>query len=154
MSNVRSAPRSGQRPQRINLYRVGAVLAQHGSFATTYAFIAAAVKGLEPLLLFGMAVGVELLLALAKNVLFNSSQRDDLVGWGAVIFDTVLNAGGLWPMSRNIASTPSAIMLAEALGLKSDIGNIPALILALIFGYLLAVLPHQLWHAGSKDAEV
>jgi hypothetical protein len=152
MSNARSARHIPER-QRVNLYRVGAVLAQLGSFATTYAFIAAAVQGLAPLTLFLIAVGVELLLMLAKGVLFNASKKDDLVGWCAIVFDTLLNAGGLWPLSRNIATTPSAIMLAEALGLKAEIGNLPALALALVFGYLLAVLPHHLWRAGGGDQE-
>jgi hypothetical protein len=150
MSSVRTV-RGAPQGQRVNLYRVGAVLAQLGSFATTYAFISAAVRGFEPIVLFLIAAGAELLLVLAKGVLFNTNRKDDMVGWVAVVFDTLLNAGGLWPLARNIATTPTAIMLAEALGLKAEIGNIPALILAIVFGYLLAVLPHRLWHAGDDE---
>jgi hypothetical protein len=136
---------------RVNVNRLGAALAQAGSFAATYAFCASTIKGADPLIVFFIAAGVEVILMLGKSVLFNASRADDAVGWASVVIDTVLNAGGLWPLAKNIAGTPSGLMIAEALGLEAKIGLIPALILALLGGYLLAVLPHRLWNAGKID---
>jgi hypothetical protein len=137
----------------LNPYKIGAVLAQLGSFLTTYAFFAAVLIGAPPLLTFGIAVGVEFLLTLGKGLLFNTARHDDAVGWAAILFDTLLNGGGLWPYAARLAATPTAIMFTEALHLDGQMGSVPALVLALVFGFWLAVSPHRLWRAGSKRTE-
>ena len=137
----------------LNPYKIGAILAQAGSFLTTFAFFNAVLIGADALLIFGIAAGVEFLLTLGKGLLFNTTRHDDAVGWSAILFDTLLNAGGLWPYTARLTATPTAVMLTEALHLQGQMGSIPALILALVFGFWLAVSPHRLWRAGSKRTE-
>lgn len=149
MSNLRTAqPRE---PVRINLYRIGAVVAQILSFLTTYAFIAAVLQGATGLTVFLVGLGVELLLSLAKSAMFKASARDGAVGWAAIAFDSLLNAGGLWPISKNIGSTPTAKMIAEWLGLTTDVSGTAAVVIALALGFLLSILPWYLWRAGDDE---
>lgn len=138
-------------PIRINLYRIGAVIAQVLSFVTTYAFIVAVMKGATGLTIFLIAVGVELVLSLAKSAMFKGRARDGAVGWSAIGFDSLLNAGGLYPIAKNIGDTPSAKMLAEWLGLTTDVSATAAVIIALVLGFLLSILPWYLWRAGDDE---
>jgi hypothetical protein len=145
------ARQTSQEPMRLNLYRIGAVIAQALSFAATYAFVAAVLKGGTGLTIFLVATGTELILALAKNAMFKQHARDGAIGWSAVVFDTLLNAGGLWPVAKNIGGTPTATMLAEWLGLKTDVSGTAAIIIAIGLGFLLSVLPWYLWRAGDDE---
>src|SRR5262245_54977889 len=52
--------RQPQEPMRLNLYRIGAVIAEGLSFATTYAFVDAALKGSTGLTVFLIAGATEL----------------------------------------------------------------------------------------------
>lgn len=145
--STRAASRHGM---RLNPYTIGAILAQIGSFITTYAFFAAVMPTADGRLVFGISVSVEYLLTLGKGLLFNTSNRDDAVGWASAGFDTLLNAGGLWPYTTRLAATPTAVMLTQTLGLEGGMSSIAALILALVFGFWLAIAPHRLWRAGKR----
>jgi hypothetical protein len=149
MSNIRTV--RDREPVRINLYRIGAVVAQVLSFLTTYAFIVAVLKGATGLTAFLVSVGVELLLSLAKSAMFKARARDGAVGWAAIGFDSLLNAGGLWPIAKNIGGTPTATMIAEWLGFSTDVSNTSAVVIALALGFLLSILPWYLWRAGDDD---
>lgn len=132
----------------INGHKVAAVLAQAGSFATTYACVIA--LGLTGYTGFFVAVGVEFLLAAGKALVFNSRKhRADALGWIAIWIDTGLNAGGIWPFVQNLDKTPSWVMLVQAMGLDGELRKLPALIVALALGYLLSVAPHRFWREGS-----
>lgn len=133
----------------LNSYHLGAAFAQVGSFLTTYLFIAAVMSGATFPLIIGVSLVVEFILALGKSLMFGK-RRDGVVGGAAVLFDTLLNAGGIWPYARNIAHSPPALMLMEALALRDTMGSIPALLVALVAGYLLAVAPHRLWNAARR----
>lgn len=146
--------RSTQRqhdPARINIYRIGAVVAQALSYATTYAFVAAVMTGATTLTIFLVSAGAELILSLAKSALFKVRQRDGAVGVSAFFFDGLLNAGGLWPYTKNIGSTPTATMIAEWLGISNGVNATAAIVIALGLGALLSVLPWYLWRAGASD---
>ncbi len=149
-TTMRSARHDGPRGPVINSYKLGAVLAQLGSFVTTYAFFVAVLTDAPYHMVLLIAIGTEALLGLGKSLLFNTARQDDAVGWSAIIFDTLLNAGGIWPYSMRIAATPTAVMLSQAFNLQGEMTNLPALVLSLVFGYLLAVLPWRLWRAGSR----
>ncbi len=145
---IRSAPRPSQ---AINLYKIGAGLAQAGSLLTTYAFFRAVMAGADLKVVIAVSACVEFILFLGKKLLFNARQRQGSkqIAIPSILLDTLLNAGGLWPYAKNLATTPTAIMLSEALALRGTIGAMPALILSLVAGYLLAVAPHTLWKAGE-----
>lgn len=140
--------RAARDPMRINPHKIAAFLAQLGSFATTYGcIIALGGKGYTG---FWIAVAVEFLLATAKSLVFDSKKSSaDALGWIAIAVDTFLNAGGIWPMVKVLDNAPTWIMLKESMGLEGDLGRLPALIVALVLGYLLSVAPHRLWRGGS-----
>ncbi len=123
--------------------RVAAGLAQAGSFTTTWLFIAAI--GIDGISGFLVAVAVEFILFAGKNLVLGDNAHSDAVGWAAILLDTVLNAGGLWPYITKLDKTPSWVMLVESLQLDGTLRQVPALVLALVFGFLLSVAPHRLW---------
>lgn len=127
-------------PTTLTGRKIAGLVAQLGSFATTWACINAI--GLPSLPGFGIAVVVEVVLFYAKKMAFENGRES--VGWCAVLLDTLLNAGGIWPFSKNLSATPTWVMLAEALSLKGQMGPIAALIIALVLGFILSILPHRL----------
>jgi hypothetical protein len=127
-------------PIRIDGRRIAGLIAQTGSFATTWAFIAA--LKMPPLIGFGVALAVEIILYYGKKLAFERGA--DSIGWVAVVLDTLLNAGGLWPITKQFSATPTWIMLAESLGLEVQMSALAALILALVLGFILSALPHRL----------
>ncbi len=120
-----------------------ALVAQIGSYATTYLFFKAI--GMQGWLLLGASLLAEALLLAGKHIVLSGENRADGFGWAAILIDTVLNGGGLWPYLHKADKTPSWTMLAEGLALGKDMHNLPALVLALAFGFLLAVAPHWIW---------
>lgn len=140
--------RAARDPMQINPHKIAAVLAQLGSFATTYGCVIA--LGGKGQLGFWLAVGIEVLLAAGKSLVFDGKKSNtDAFGWIAILLDTLLNAGGIWPMVQVLDKAPSWIMLKESMGMDGDMGKLPALVVALILGYLLSVAPHRLWRGGS-----
>lgn len=142
-TDEREAPR---RTAGLNRYHAGAILAQIGSFATTYLFFIAVMDGAGWYAILGIALAVEFLLLLGKGL----ARQGGTVGPAAIVFDMLLNAGGIWPSTRHIAESPPAQMIVEAFHLQPSFGLIPAFVLSLLIGYLLAVLPHRLWRAANR----
>jgi len=121
--------------------KIAAALTQIGSFVTTWLFVSA--LGVTGAPGFFLALAVEFVLMAAKhNTLLG---RADQVGAAAVFIDTILNAGGLYPYMQRLDKTPSWIMLVSALNLEGELRKIPALVLALLFGFLLSAAPTWLW---------
>jgi hypothetical protein len=143
----------------MNLYKIGAVAAQLASYLATFVFVSALLPTLPFVWLFSSALVAEMLLTLAKNAIFNgqykrAKQAQKSVGWSAVILDALLNAGGIFPLTLNLANTPTVLMLSTTFGLKSEISGLSALGLALLAGYGLSALPNYLWCIGSaKDKD-
>jgi hypothetical protein len=129
----------------LNGYKVAAAAAQVGSFATTWMFISA--LGVTGLAGFGVALVTEFILLASKTVVLSGESRSDAIGWIAIISDAVLNAGGLWPFILRVDQTPSWKMLVDALTLEGDMRKVPALVITLVIGFVLAVAPHRLWRA-------
>ena len=127
-------------PIRMDGRRIAGLIAQAGSFATTWAFIAA--LNMPPLIGFGISLGVEIVLYYGKKLAFENGAES--IGWVAVGLDTLLNAGGLWPVAKGLSATPVWVMLAESLGLEKQMSALAALIIALALGFVLSALPHRL----------
>lgn len=135
-------------PMEINPRKIAAGLAQLGSFATTYGCVMA--MGGRGYRGFFLALAIEAVLMAGKSLVFDGKKSNaDAFGWVAIIIDMFLNAGGIWPMVQVLDNAPSWIMLKESMNLQGDIGQLPALIVALVLGYLLSVAPHRLWRGGS-----
>lgn len=130
-----------------NGHKIAAILAQIGSFATTYGCILA--LGITGYTGFFLSVGAEFLLAAGKALVFNSKKdRADAVGWIAIGLDTLLNAGGLWPYAQHLDKTPVWVMLVQSMNLQGELAKLPALIITLALGYLLSVAPHRFWRGA------
>jgi hypothetical protein len=143
-----TSTRTTREPMQINAHKVAAVLAQIGSFATTYGCILA--LGGSGKAGFFLAVGIEFGLAAGKSLVFDGKKSSaDAFGWIAIFVDTLLNAGGIWPGVLTLDKAPSWIMLKDSIGLAGDMGRFPALAVALVLGYLLSVAPHRFWRGGS-----
>lgn len=140
--------RAHRDPMQINPRRITAALAQIGSFATTYGcVIAMGGKGYSG---FFLALAIELILMAGKSLVFDGKKSGaDAFGWISIAVDTFLNAGGIWPMVKVLDNAPTWIMLKESMNLQGEIGRLPALIVAIVLGYLLSVAPHRLWRGGS-----
>jgi hypothetical protein len=142
------AVRISREPMQMNPHKIAAVLAQLGSFATTYGCLLA--LGMHGYSGFFVAIGVEFFLAAGKSLVFDGRKSGaDAFGWIAIIVDTLLNAGGIWPGVQTLDKAPTWIMLKQSMGLNGELGPLPALIVALILGYLLSVAPHRFWRGGS-----
>lgn len=126
----------------INGHKIAAILAQLGSWATTYACVVA--LGVTGYTGFFISIGAEFLLAAGKALVF-SGKRNDTVGWIAIGLDTLLNAGGLWPYAQHLDNTPVWVMLVQSMGLDGELRKIPALVITLALGYVLSVAPHRFW---------
>lgn len=125
----------------INGRKVGAALAQVLSFVTTWMCIHA--LGFDGVVGFFIALGLEFLLLAAKFSFLNG--RGEVMGFSAVLIDTVLNAGGMYPYIANIDRTPAWAMFTQALQLEGTARPLAVLIFSLAFGFLLSAIPTWLW---------
>jgi len=133
--------RTSGRTLTINGRKIAAVVAQIGSFFTTWLCVQALGIGGTPGFL--IALCAEFVLMAAKHNTL--AGRGDEIGIIAVIVDTLLNAGGLYPYMQRLDKTPTWGMLAVALNLQGDLRPLPALGFALLIGFLLSAAPSWLW---------
>lgn len=125
----------------INGRKVAAALTQIGSFVTTYLFVLA--LGIDGVPGFLVALATEFVLMAAKhNTLL---ARADGIGIVAIVIDTFLNAGGLYPFMQRLDKTPTWSMLVTSLQLQGEVRAVPALVFALLIGFLLSAAPTWLW---------
>lgn len=125
----------------INDRKVAAALTQAGSFVTTYLFVLA--LGIDGVPGFLVALAVEFVLMAAKhNTLL---ARADGIGVVAIVLDSFLNAGGLYPFMQRLDKTPTWGMLVTSLQLRGEVRAVPALVFALLIGFLLSAAPTWLW---------
>jgi hypothetical protein len=130
-----------QKMMRLDGRKVAAAIAQIGSFTTTWLFIGAI--GMDGWKCFGISLAVEVILTIAKGSIL--SGKSDILGGAAILIDTLLNAGGLWPYVQRIDHTPTWKMFTESVGLDGTLRQLPALGFALVIGLLLSASPHLLW---------
>ena len=73
------------------------------------------------------------------------SGRKNALSAGVVVLDTLVNAGGLWQWIKQLGATSLWQMLVDVSGLQGGMKAMPAFILALILGYILAAAPEKVW---------
>jgi hypothetical protein len=137
----------------INGWKAAAVITQVFSYLATYGFIVAlGGNRTDWLSNVGLAAVLEFLLMAGKALIFLvvGKQRSDALGWISVIFDTFLNAGGVWPYVQNGDDTPTWVMLAQSLNMEQTMALIPALIISLVIGFFLSVAPFVFWRRGDS----
>lgn len=129
-------------PVRVStVNRILAVVAWCIGAVTTYLGILG-MSGAPWLVAASFAVVAQVLLTWAERAMWHG--RPTLVGALALLFDVALNAGGVYAFVRRIGETPTGLMLSDVFG-GSAIGPIPAMIVALVVGFLIAAAPEELW---------
>jgi arginine exporter protein ArgO len=91
-----------------------------------------------------VAIGSQALLTFMERGLWRG-KHVSAVTVAALLFDVLLNAGGVYPLAMRIGATPTAGMLADAFGWERAISPIGAMILAIIGGFLIAAAPEEFW---------
>jgi hypothetical protein len=111
------------------------------SFVATYLLIVA-LNG-EGWVTLIVAIAIEFVMYRGKALLWERS-RSDLWGLVCLGLDTTTNAGGLWPAMLRLKETTTWTMWATAFNLSPEVRALPALVISLVVGFLLAVLPFTL----------
>jgi hypothetical protein len=124
------------------LAKIAAVLVWFGAVYTTYLALASLQAGTPWFITLGMAAATQFVLTVAERPILNG--RPSWFTGGVLLIDALVNAGGIFPLLRNVGSTPTAQMAAAG-GVAPDVGNIPAILLSLVFGLIIAAAPEALW---------
>lgn len=124
------------------LAKLAAVLVWFGAVYTTYLALASLQSGTPWFISLGMAVATQFVLTVAERPILNG--RPTWFTAGVLIIDALVNAGGLFPLLRNIGKTPTAQMVAAG-GIAPNVDMLPAILLSVIFGLIIAAAPEALW---------
>jgi hypothetical protein len=122
--------------------KIAAVLAWLGAVYTTYAAVTSLQAGTPWFVALATAAVLQFILTAAERPILHG--RPDLFTGVVLAFDAVVNAGGVYPMLRNVGRTPSAQMVAD-IGVAPDVGALPAILLSLVVGLIIAAAPEALW---------
>jgi hypothetical protein len=92
-------------------------------------------------------VGIGVLLQVVFTVLERPmlSGRPNKVSGVVLLFDTLINAGGIFPFALRASATPTVQMLSTAFHLDPTVSPVAALVLSLVAGFLLAAAPEAVW---------
>jgi hypothetical protein len=138
---------------------IGAIIAQAFSFAATLSLVfharpAPPVSPLDWLSTIGIALALEILFIYMKEGLFRAGAAKKIAGAVGLIFDGIINTGGVLPFSSRILTfAPIALMLGV---FGVNLGNplhllIAGVIFSTVLGFLLSILPHWLWPRRAKQ---
>jgi cytosine/uracil/thiamine/allantoin permease len=154
MSNVTSRPMENDRlaplptnrtrvPRGFGFNRVVAIFLWSIACITTHQLVSA----IRPDLDWRARIAI----ALAAQIVFTWLERPTLIGrpnkvsFAVLFLDTLINAGGIYPMALRAPETPPAQMLIQAFSLNPTISPLGGALLSLVFGFLLAASPEAVW---------
>lgn len=124
------------------LAKGAAILVWLGAVYTTFLALASLQAGTPWYITLGMAVATQFVLTVAERPILNG--RPSWFTGGVLLIDALVNAGGVFPLLRNIGQTPTAQMAAAG-GVAPEVGMAPAILLSVIFGLIIAAAPEALW---------
>jgi hypothetical protein len=146
-NEVRNVPMVNGRPimsSPVNVgNRIAAVVAWLIGLATTYLGLAALLLNAPWWLPIAVALVAQGMLTWAERAIWRG--RPSLVGALALLLDTLLNAGGVFPYALLLGDTPPVRMFATALGTPAQIGPVGAMIVSLVLGFAIAAAPEEFW---------
>jgi hypothetical protein len=119
-----------------------------GGVVTTAMFLSSFVR-LDGLLLLAVAAGVQATLTAIELSFWRGDRNGITVG--VMVFDSAINAAGLWPMVRNIDQSNLWWFLVDVTGLAPTMSPAIAGILALIVGFVLAAAPELIWKLERRN---
>lgn len=123
-------------------YKVAAGLVWLGAVYTTYLAMAALQPGTPWFVVLPIAAGLQYVFTMAEKPILHG--KIEIFTGVVLLFDGAINAGGLFPMLRNVGQTPTAQMAAAG-GVPADVGNLPAILLSFVLGLIIAAAPEALW---------
>lgn len=130
--------------RKLGSNHIASIVVWCGAVYTTYL----AVERLRPvadwLLLLGIAAALQFCMTAAERPVM--LRKPDLFAIGVFLIDTLVNAGGVFPLLVNIGQTPTASMLAAG-GVAPDVSVYPAIVASLVVGAIIAIAPEALWRA-------
>lgn len=112
--------------------------------ATTYLGFTTMASGLPWQVALPFAFGSQALLTYMERGLWRG-RHVSVVTIAALLFDVLLNAGGVYPLALRLGATPTAAMFADAFHWERAISPIGAMIIAIIGGFLIAAAPEEFW---------
>lgn len=124
--------------------KVAAVVAWLIGLATTYLGLAALLGNAPWYIAAGAAVVAQGMLTWAERAIWKG--RPSLVGGLALVLDTLLNAGGIFPFALRLGESPPVQMIARVLNTPSEIGPLGAMIVSLVLGFAIAAAPEEFWN--------
>jgi hypothetical protein len=137
------APRPTMPRPSLGFNRIVAIFLWGLACVTTYQLVRVVRPDVQGYALIGVAI--------AAQVVFTWLERPTLVGkpnkisFAVLFIDTLINAGGIYPMALRAPETPPAQMLISAFGLAPTMSPLGGALLALLFGFLLAAAPEAVW---------
>ena len=123
-------------------YKVAAALIWLGAVYTTYLALDAIQPGTPWFIILPIAAGLQYVFTMAERPILHG--KIEVFTGAVLVIDGAINAGGLFPMLRNVGQTPTAQMIAAG-GVSSDVGSLPAILLSFVFGLIIAAAPEALW---------
>lgn len=145
MDNGKVVNRSHPRPQQgVGFNKLIAVLLWALACVTTYQLIRSIRPDITGWVLIAVAVGAQVVFTwMERPVLIGKPNRISAI---VILFDTLINAGGVYPMALRAPETPPAQMIIHAFNLAPTMSPVGGALLALVFGFLLAASPEAVWH--------
>lgn len=123
--------------------RIAAVVAWLVGLAATYLGLAVLLTNAPWYVPALAALVAQGMLTWAERAIWRG--KPSLVGALALLMDTLLNAGGVFPYALLLGATPPAIMIATVLGVPSQVGPLGAMIVSLVLGFAIAAAPEEFW---------
>ena len=147
MSNMKSVPLVNNEPvRRAEIHignRIAAGVAWLVGLTATYLGLAALLTNAPWWLPLVAALVTQAMLTWAERAIWRG--RPSLVGALALLMDTLLNAGGVFPYALLLGNTPPVQMFATVMGVPSQIGPVGAMIVSMVLGFAIAAAPEEFW---------
>lgn len=124
-------------------FKIVALIIWLAGVYTTMLFLAGLLPELDAMRHWMIAVVIQLVLTIAQSEFW--SGRRGLVATIAVVVDMAVNAGGLWPLLRNIDMTPTWRLLESAMLVPSDASGAVVLAVTIGVSLFIAAAPERIW---------
>jgi hypothetical protein len=124
-------------------FRIASCILWLCAVTTTHMFLVGLLPATPVGTVWLAAAALQLILTILQSEFW--SGQSGYVSTFAVMFDTGINAAGIWPYIQNLDRTNVWYMIAELTGLGGTMSPLVAGLLAIIIGYVLAAAPEIVW---------
>lgn len=148
-STVRSQPLGAalierdERPPSVSSNHFVAAFLWVVACVTTWQLIAAITPGMVFYYQVGIGVGLQAVFTALERPMLRG--RPNKVSGAVLFFDTLINAGGVFPYALQLSNTPTVQMVSAAFKMAPQITPVAAFVLSVVLGFLLAAAPEAVW---------